>query len=489
MPLLLVVDNPSNWNLEIPGVDVVKARSYLSDPAYSELRGVKLFNLCRSYAYQSLGYYVSLLAEARGHRAQPSVAAIQDMRSQAATATISDDLDRLIQKTLGGLRAEEHTISIYFGRSLTKRDQRLAATLCNQFQVPLLRARFERHKDGSWHLVQVRPIPASEIPQSHRPFVVEAATNYFQNDSWSRKRRVRPRAYLAVLHDPEEESPPSNKRALGRFLKVAKELDIAAQLITKGDFAHLASYDALFIRTTTYVNHYTWRFARRAAAEGLVVIDDPQSIMRCTNKVYLAELLGRHQIRTPRTMIVHEGNRGQVAATLGLPCVLKQPDSAFSIGVVKARDEADLERHLDHLLGESDLVIAQEFLPTDYDWRVGIFDKKPLYVCRYFMAKGHWQIISRESGKETDYGAVETLAVEDAPRNVVRTALKAANLIGDGLYGVDLKQSGKKVYVIEVNDNPNLDAGFEDKVLGEGLYRTILEGFLRRVEARGSERR
>ena len=49
--------------------------------------------------------------------------------------------------------------------------------------------------------------------------------------------------------------------------------------------------------------------------------------------------------------------------------------------------------------------------------------------------------------------------MEHAPSAVVSTALKAANLIGDGLYGVDIKQVGRKCYVIEVNDNPNIDAG------------------------------
>ncbi|MFV3017223.1 RimK family alpha-L-glutamate ligase, partial [Pseudomonas sp. KHB2.9] len=55
-------------------------------------------------------------------------------------------------------------------------------------------------------------------------------------------------------------------------------------------------------------------------------------------------------------------------------------------------------------------------------------------------------------------------------------------LIGDGLYGVDLKQSGDKVVVIEVNDNPNLDAGIEDAYLQDDLYGLVLEEFVRRLE-------
>ena len=240
-------------------------------------------------------------------------------------------------------------------------------------------------------------------------------------------------------------------------------MGLSTELIEQEDFGRLAEFDALFIRETTSVNHHTYRFARRAMAEGLVVVDDPDSILKCTNKVFLAELLERHKIATPRTLIVHRDNRSAVADSLGLPCILKQPDSSFSQGVVKVETAEALKESVDRLLDKSDLIIAQEFLPTAFDWRVGVFDRQPLYVCKYFMAKKHWQIIHRDGpGGKRAYGKVETVPVEHAPTQVVRTALRAANLIGDGLYGVDLKQLGKSLYVIEVNDNPNIDAGVED---------------------------
>ncbi len=67
MTILVVVNNPKNWPLHISGVELLSAREYLTNPAWSKVRAAKVFNLCRSYAYQSMGYYVSLLAEARGH--------------------------------------------------------------------------------------------------------------------------------------------------------------------------------------------------------------------------------------------------------------------------------------------------------------------------------------------------------------------------------------------------------------------------------------
>ena len=64
MPTLIVANSPKDWPFDIPGVDVVDAWDYLTSPQYSDLRGAKVLNLCRSYTYQSTGYYVSLLAEA-----------------------------------------------------------------------------------------------------------------------------------------------------------------------------------------------------------------------------------------------------------------------------------------------------------------------------------------------------------------------------------------------------------------------------------------
>jgi glutathione synthase/RimK-type ligase-like ATP-grasp enzyme len=155
--------------------------------------------------------------------------------------------------------------------------------------------------------------------------------------------------------------------------------------------------------------------------------------------------------------------------------------------VIKVTDEASLQRECRAMLEKSDLIIAQEFLPTEFDWRVGIIDREPLYVCKYFMAPKHWQIIKNEKEGGRSYGRSENVAVEDAPPKVLRTALRAAGLIGDGLYGVDLKTSGSNCYVIEVNDNPSIEAGLEDGVLKDELYTRIMKVFLKRIEARKSE--
>lgn len=76
------------------------------------------------------------------------------------------------------------------------------------------------------------------------------------------------------------------------------------------------------------------------------MIDDPESILRCNNKVLLRELLARHRIPLPRTLLVHRDNVDRIVPSLGLPCILKQPDSAFSLGVAKIGSEQELRAKL-----------------------------------------------------------------------------------------------------------------------------------------------
>ncbi len=479
---IIVVDDPAEWPIKIRGVELCSAKSYLTEDTYRKARNIKIYNLCKSYRYQSFGYYVSLLAAARHHKPVPTVSTIQDLKSQSLVRFVSEDLEELIQKSLEGLKSKEFTLSIYFGHNTAKRYDKLSTHLFKLFQCPLLRAEFEF--TTKWQLQSIRPLSALEISESHYPFVISFAKRFFQDRNISTKKEVVYNFDLAILVNPEEKLPPSNENALKKFIKAANQEGMSAELITRDDFGRLAQFDALFIRETTAVNHHTYRFARRAKAEGLVVIDEPDSILKCSNKIYLAELLQNHHIRVPKTLIVHRDNIKKVGTTIGFPCILKEPDSAFSLGVKKAKTSSELLDQLENMWQKSDLVIAQEFLPTDFDWRIGIIDKTPIFACKYHMAKDHWQITKNQAKGGPLDGKVESVELSHVPEDVINTALKAANLIGGSLYGVDIKHENNKCYVIEINDNPNVDCGYEDKELGMKLYSTIMQVFRDRIEKR-----
>lgn len=479
---LIVVDAVKGWPVDVPGADVVTSSDYLTDVRYAGRVGTKVFNLCRSYRYQTAGYYVSLLAAARGHRPLPSVATLQDLRLAPIIRLAGQELDDLIQRSLRRIRSERFELSIYFGRNLASRYDRLSLALFNQFPAPLLRVAFKK-VDGAWSIDGVRLIGAGEIPSSHREFVIEQARRHFARSPRRRREAERSRYDLAILHDPDEALPPSDARALTRFVEAGRGLGIRCELVEKDAYGRVAEYDALFLRETTAVNHHTYRFARRAAAERLVVIDDPESILRCSNKVFLHETLVRHRLPTPKTVVFSADTAGEVERQIGFPCVLKQPDSSFSRGVTRADSAAEFAERSEALFEDTELLVAQEFVPTEYDWRIGVLGGEPLFACRYFMARGHWQIV-QQAGRRIRTGPVETLAPHDVPAGIVPLAVRAAGLIGDGLFGVDLKLIDGRPTVIEINDNPNIDADVEDRVLGEELYLRVMRHFLTRLEDR-----
>ncbi|SNS35268.1 Glutathione synthase/RimK-type ligase, ATP-grasp superfamily [Noviherbaspirillum humi] len=481
MNILFVVSQEQDWPFDIPGIEAISAQTYLMDPAYGECGPTKVFNLCRAYRYQNDGYYVSLLAEARGHRPVPDVEAIRDLQSEDLLPDLGAKLGDLIDCSLSRVEADVVDLDIYFGRDAGGRHEHLCRRLFELLRAPLLHVRLERLNDR-WRLCSVHAGSLRDVPRSHHELATDAARSYLKQQKIRMARPPGQRPAVAILHDPRRADSPSNRAALEKFAVAARQLGMRTELLTARDCHRLADFDALFIRETTGINHHTYRISRQAADAGLVVIDDPDSILRCTNKIYLSELLIRHHLPTPKAMLVHRGNIDQIGGALGLPCILKQPDGAFSVGVVKVESEAELLPTVEALLEKSELVLAQEYLPTDYDWRIGVLDGRVLFACKYYMASGHWQIIKHEQQQMSE-GRTEALAVGEVPDDVVRIALQAAALIGDGFYGVDLKQVGSQVYVIEINDNPNVDAGNEDGVLGDALYREVMGVFRKRIEA------
>jgi glutathione synthase/RimK-type ligase-like ATP-grasp enzyme len=482
--IITIVEKASDWSSYYPSENVMTAMDYLKEPSETGSDRVQVINLCRSYKYLGIGYYVSLLAEARGHKVIPSVRTINDLSKRALYGLDIGDLNQKLTRFLpeGGRDTTDFGVLVYFGNTSYAPLQDLARQIFEMFPCPILRIEFERQK--VWQISAIRPASLNQLSDQQEDSFAEALER-FSSKLWKKpKARKKYRYDVAMLHDPNELWPPSNRKALRHFVEAGKELGIEVDPVTRNDYARIAEYDALFIRETTALDHHTYRFAHKAEKEGMVVIDDPTSIMRCTNKVYLSDLLKSRRIPMPRTEFLFRDEPKKLEVLgdiLGFPLVLKVPDGSFSRGVLKVEDTATLKRAADELFSESALLLAQEFMPTDFDWRIGVLNGEALFACQYFMSAGHWQIYNHQSNKEKT-GDHRTLPVRDAPPEVVKMALKSTQPIGDGLYGVDIKVSKDRAVVIEVNDNPNIDAGVEDAYLGEDLYRRVMQEFLRRLE-------
>ncbi|WP_285424932.1 MULTISPECIES: RimK family protein [unclassified Pseudomonas] len=487
--LLIVVERLEDWSSYLPSDDLITAQDYMESPPQTHVgQRVQVINLCRSYRYLGHGYYCSLLAEARGHHVIPSVKTISELARKSLYGLALDDLDKRLEHALRDHPYDEtegFTLSLYFGQTDLVPLQDLARQLFEAFPAPILLVQFRKREH--WHVVGIKTGAMTRLRDDQQDQFAQSLDS-FSRKIWRQPRSRRTYRYdMAILHDPQEALPPSNSKALENFIRVGQQLGMDVELIEKKDYSRLGEYDALLIRETTRVDNHTYRFAKKAESEGLVVMDDPASILRCTNKVYLTDLLKRRNLGMPATEILYKerpDDLTRVASRLGFPLVLKIPDGCFSKGVIKVQDARQLQDAADQLFEQSVLLLAQEYLYTEYDWRIGVLNRKPVFACQYFMSKGHWQIYNHKAKGAEINGECRTLAVHDAPKAVVELAVKTANLIGDGLYGVDLKQSGDRVVVIEVNDNPNLDAGIEDAWLQDDLYALVLEEFIRRLDVK-----
>jgi glutathione synthase/RimK-type ligase-like ATP-grasp enzyme len=484
---LIVVEDAKDWTLEGEGIQIIDFQSFLL--AAHSPGNVRVINMCRGYPYLGSGYYCSLMAEARGQRSLPSVRTINDLSRRALYSLDLGDLmprlDKLVAKLESGKKGDHQELRfmVFFGRSQIPELEELGRQIFENLPAPILKVRLK--KGLRWRIESVRAVG----PQGLKPVEKDALTeafSIFTNKNWKRpKSATNARFDLAMLVNPEEKFPPSSKASLNSFIQAGRQLGIEVEIIGPKDFGRIAEFDALFIRETTNVNHHTYRFAKKAESDGMVVMDDPTSILRCTNKIYLADLLSRNKVPAQRyRLLTEDRDPVEQLGDMSYPVVVKIPDGSFSRGMFKARSAEELRTKSGELFKSSSVLLAQEFVYTDYDWRVGMLNGQPIFAARYFMSKGHWQIYKHGSGGKVTSGGADTVLVEAAPKEVLEVATRAAGLIGNGLYGVDLKQVDDRVLVIEVNDNPSIDHGYEDAALGKELYRVIMAEFLRRLEQR-----
>lgn len=482
---LIVADDPDGLADDLPPQCRVVSPDDLLDgrhlPETDAAPGATVVNLCRDQRPLSFGYYVSLIAEARGYAAIPTAADLADQADDRLARGLHTPVDRALAalRRQTGRLVLPRRLFVALGRCDRPHLQAVAEAAYEAFGLPLMTLQI----DTAHHtLLRVLPetLPGLD-PRQHR--LLRAALQRLAGTPPTTPRPFRRAPRLAVLVNPDDPLPPSQPGTIARLHEVAASMGVETECIGHRDLPRLGSFDALFIRETTTLQSPSYIFAETATRLGLPVIDDPVSILRCCNKVFLHERLKAEGVPQPRTLAVRADTLPAAGEALGFPLVLKVPDGACSRGVIRVDTPAELPVAGRRLLRRSRLILAQEYLYTDFDWRIGILAGQPIFACRYRMVRGHWQIFRHGGDGQAEEGATEPVPVEAVPPAVLSAALAAAALIGTGLYGVDLKETAQGPVVIEVNDNPNIDVGLEDACLGDALYERLVDHLLDRTDA------
>lgn len=469
-------------HLNVENADVVKVKDYINQQKFQNQKNYRVYNFCSDYKYQTVGYYMSLLAEARGQRVFPSVSTIQDILSSSLIKIFEEELkvEYFDEFDLVGKTRIQYRVVL--GCESSGKSSRLSKNLYKLFDAPFVEYTFV--KNHKWLLEDVRLMTINEVLEN-TDIPLENITAFSLSKKNLTSKILSNQQYsLAILVNPDEENPPSCKNALEKFRSTAISNGFYVEFITKNDKNRIGDFDALLIRETTAVNDHTFHMARMAQSEGLVVIDDQWSILKCSNKFYLHERLKTKGINMPMTLIVSSEDLIDKSCLdmVNFPVIIKQPDGMFSKGVYKADDYESFVNTCSEILETSQFAIVQEFVLSDYDWRIGIMNNEVLFACKYYMSNDKWQTYFWRGIHDDTAGKSEAVILEEVPSEVLEMAIDATSVLGNGLYGVDIKISSGQCYLIEINDNPNIYSGIEDAILGDVLYDRIVRNIRYKVD-------
>ena len=277
----------------------------------------------------------------------------------------------------------------------------------------------------------------------------------------------------------------SHSRKLTLLIKcrdTAEGMGYRSYFIFPVEIKKVLKTDALFIRSRTDPLNISFIASKMAEMHDIPVIDDSLSIQICSDKVNMYMHLIKAEVPIPRTVFVKQSdfNKDDMARlmeTMDGSLIIKEPSTTFGNRVKRVTTLTDAHRIACSYLKMSDWIVAQEFIESDEDWKVGVLDGELLYACRYVLPTESQKIVASEEGEIPDY-ASESVPYADVPQKVIELAIKAANSIGKGLYSVDIKQRGGRQFVIEVNDNPSLESG-EDEYYPR-IYNQIISNLMER---------
>ncbi len=294
---------------------------------------------------------------------------------------------------------------------------------------------------------------------------------------WSKENQSVSR--IACYVEKYNFSDPREEAALENFKLAAEKAGKEFHYLFRGNISDVPKYDSVFIRATTDPLNTAYVVSKTAWELGLKVIDDPESITICGNKIHQYALFEKYNVPHIPTIFLnreelHHKIITNIFEKLGKPVVIKAPYTSFSKYVEKVACETSFREVAKRFFKKSDVLAIQKFTPTAFDWRVGVLGNDILYVCKYMIPKGKWKHGAKLRGKPTViWGRTIALSKDDMPQRLREVALEACSIVGKGLYGVDIKEVNGDFVIVEVNDNPSIYAGYEDSKATD-IYSKII---------------
>ena len=183
----------------------------------------------------------------------------------------------------------------------------------------------------------------------------------------------------------------------------------------------------------------------RLSEAGLYTVNPPKAIERCVDKYYALSILQANGIRVPRTIVTEDPDLALEAfSELGGDIILKPIFGSRGMGITRISDYEVARRVFSLLHYHHFVLYLQEYIPHGKsDIRAFVIGGRVI-AAMYRRARG-WKTNVSQGAKPV---ATKLLAEQE------ELAIKAANILGCEVAGVDILESKDGRYVTEINSQP-----------------------------------
>lgn len=236
----------------------------------------------------------------------------------------------------------------------------------------------------------------------------------------------------------------------------------------------LGHYDAVIPRIGASITFYGTAVIRQFEQMGVFTLNSSHAISVSRDKLRSSQILSRHKIGMPPTVFVRskEGVMDAIERVGGVPIIVKLLEGTQGVGVILVESAGTAKAIIETLHMARQNVLIQKFVEESRGRDI-----------RAFVVGGRVVAAMRRVGKGGEFrsnvhqgGRVEPVQLDPAYEE---TAIRAAQILGLQVAGVDMLEGNDGPKVMEVNSSPGLE-GIE-KATGVDVADAVIAHLEERV--------
>jgi ribosomal protein S6--L-glutamate ligase len=215
---------------------------------------------------------------------------------------------------------------------------------------------------------------------------------------------------------------------------------------------HLSHYDAVIPRIGASITYFGTAVVRQFEQMDIYCANSSIGIANSRDKLRSLQILSRHHIGIPQTTFIRD--RKDVMPAIervgGAPVIIKLLEGTQGVGVILAESIKTAQAIVETLHSTKQNVLIQKFVSESKGRDIRAF-----VVGDHVVAAMRRQAQGEEFRSNVHRGAVaEPVDLDERYRE---TAVRAAQIMGLRVAGVDLLESNEGPQVMEVNSSPGLE--------------------------------